>query len=78
MRSFVVKANQFFGFHGLCVSVNYKTSGIGKGRCGLNSNTLQDTSDDDGSLSNPKLKHLYINNILVPKSVSRPTFQFFL
>ena len=46
--------------HGLCVSVNYKTSGIGKGRCELNNKTLQDTSDDDGSTSDPEHKHLYI------------------
>ena len=46
--------------HGSCVSVNYKTSGIGKGRCELNSKTLQDTSDGDGSTSDPEHKHLHI------------------
>ena len=46
--------------HGSCVSVNYKISGIGKGRCELNSKTLQDTSDDEKSMSNPEFKHLYI------------------
>ncbi|XP_028402775.1 uncharacterized protein LOC114525589 [Dendronephthya gigantea] len=46
--------------HGSCVSVNYKTSGIGKGRCELNSKTLKDTSDDDESTRNPDFKHLYI------------------
>ena len=46
--------------HGSCVSVNYKTSGIGKGRCELNSKTLQDISDDDGSTSNSEFRHIYI------------------
>ena len=32
---------------GSCASVNYKTSGIGKGRCELNNNTLQGASDKE-------------------------------
>ncbi|XP_028393426.1 contactin-associated protein like 5-3-like [Dendronephthya gigantea] len=43
--------------HGSCVSVNYKTSGIGKGRCELNSKTLQ---DDDGNILNTDVDFLYI------------------
>ena len=46
--------------HESCVSVNYKTSGIGKGRCELNSKTLQDTSYDQESSSNPEFKHIFI------------------
>ena len=46
---------------GSCVSVNYKTSGIGKGLCHeLNSKTLQEASDADGSMHNPEFNHLYI------------------
>ncbi|CAB4021512.1 Hypothetical predicted protein, partial [Paramuricea clavata] len=45
---------------GSCASVNYKTSGIGKGLCELNSETLEETSDADGSLHNPEFNHLYI------------------
>jgi hypothetical protein len=44
----------------LCASVNYKTSGIGKSLCELNSKTFQDISDADGSLYNPEFNHLYI------------------
>jgi hypothetical protein len=43
-----------------CASVNYKTSGIGKGLCDLNSKTLQDISDADGSLYNAEFNHIYI------------------
>ena len=43
--------------HGSCVSLNYKESEIGNGRCEFNS-TLQDTSDDDGSSNDPESKHL--------------------
>ena len=32
---------------GSCASVNYKTSGIGKGRCELNCKTLGESSDDE-------------------------------
>jgi hypothetical protein len=45
---------------GSCASVNFKTSGIGKGLCELNSKILQDTSDADGSLHNSEFNHLYI------------------
>ena len=43
-----------------CVSVNYKTSGIGKGLCELNDITLQEVSDSDGSIYHPEFTHLYI------------------
>jgi hypothetical protein len=45
---------------GSCGSVNYKTSGIGKGLCELNSKTQQEASDADGSMHNPEFNHLYI------------------
>jgi hypothetical protein len=46
--------------HGSCASINYKTSGIGKGLCELNSKILQEISDVDGSLHNPEFNHFYI------------------
>ena len=45
---------------GLCSSVNYKTSGIGKGRCELNKKTLQETHDVDGSVHDPDFNHLIV------------------
>jgi hypothetical protein len=45
---------------GSCTSVNYKTSGIGKGLCELNSKTLQEISDPDENMHNPEFSHLYI------------------
>ena len=45
---------------GSCVSVNFKTSGIGKGRCELNDKTLKEISDADGDMQNPEFNHLYI------------------
>ena len=41
-----------------CVSVNYKTSGIGKGRCELNNNTLQGASDKE--TQNREYTHLAV------------------
>ena len=41
-----------------CVSINYKTSGICKGRCELNNKTLQDTSHE--KTHNPEFIHLAI------------------
>ena len=46
--------------HGSCKSVNYKTSGIGKGRCELSSKTLQDTFDDDGRRSDSEFNYFYV------------------
>ena len=43
-----------------CASVNYKTSGIDKGLCELNSKTLQETSDAGGRIHNPEFNHIYI------------------
>ncbi|CAB4017025.1 Hypothetical predicted protein, partial [Paramuricea clavata] len=45
---------------GSCASVNYKTSGIGKGLCELNNKTLREISDSDGSMHNSEFDHLYI------------------
>jgi hypothetical protein len=45
---------------GSCASVNFKTSGIGKGLCELNNKTLQEASDADGSKHIPEFSHLYI------------------
>jgi hypothetical protein len=45
---------------GLCASVNYKTSEIGKGLCELNNKTLQERYDAKGSMRNPAFNHLYI------------------
>ena len=44
---------------GSCVSANYKTSGIGKGRCELNNKIIQGTSDADFK-TNPEFTHLYM------------------
>ena len=43
---------------GSCASVNYKTSGINKGRCELNSKTLQEASDE--KTYNPQFTHLAV------------------
>ena len=44
---------------GSCESVNYKTSGIGKGLCELNSKTLQEASEYDQE-TNPEFNHLHV------------------
>ncbi len=44
--------------HGSCASVNYKTSGNGKGLCELNKKSLREISDE--SMHNPEFNHLYI------------------
>ena len=41
-----------------CASVNYKISGIGKGRCELNKKTLQSASGS--TMHNPEFKHFHI------------------
>ena len=41
-----------------CTSVNFKTSGIGKGRCELNKKTVEETSDVDGKIHHPEFNHL--------------------
>ena len=43
-----------------CTSVNYKTSGIGKGRCELNNKTTEDTSDVDETIHHPEFNHLVV------------------
>jgi hypothetical protein len=45
---------------GSCTSVNYKTSGIGKGLCELNSKTFQEISNPDENMHNIEFNHLYI------------------
>jgi hypothetical protein len=42
---------------GSCVSVNFKTSGIGKGRCELNDKTRKGTSDAE-TTHNPEFSHI--------------------
>ena len=45
--------------YGLCLSINYKISGVDKGRCELNNKTLQETFNADKEI-NPEFNHLYI------------------
>ena len=44
---------------GSCLSVNYKISGVNKGRCELNNRTLQETSEGDQE-TNHEFNHLYV------------------
>ena len=44
---------------GLCLSANYKTSGVGKGRCELNNKIVQETSEADKE-TNPDFNYLYV------------------
>ena len=48
-----------------CGSVNYKNSGIGKGRCELNNKTVEKTSN-----VNDKTRHPEFNHLAVSKRVS--------
>ena len=43
--------------NGSCLSVNYKTSGVGKSRCELNNKTLQETSLNEETYK-PEFIHL--------------------
>ena len=43
-----------------CMSVNFKTSGIGKGRCELNNKTVEETSDVDDKIHHPEFNHLAV------------------
>ena len=45
--------------YGSCLSVNYKISGVNKGRCELNNKTLQETFNADQEI-NSEFNHLYI------------------
>ncbi|XP_028393209.1 contactin-associated protein-like 2 [Dendronephthya gigantea] len=56
--------------HGSCVSVNYKTSGIGKGRCELNNKAIQDTSDVVKRSIDQNFKHIFIIKKIPPSRVS--------
>ncbi|XP_028417794.1 uncharacterized protein LOC114542445 isoform X1 [Dendronephthya gigantea] len=49
--------------HESCASVNYKTSGIGKGLCELNKRKTQETSDVDEQ-TNPEFNHLAVDSSL--------------
>ena len=49
-----------------CTSVNYKTSGIGKGLCELNYKTVKETSNVDDKIHDPEF-----NNLVVIERVSR-------
>ena len=43
-----------------CTSVNYKTSGIGKGRCELNDKTVKETPEVDHKIHHPEFNHLAV------------------
>ena len=43
-----------------CTSINYKTSGIGKGRCELNDKTVEETPDVDDKIQDPEFNHLAV------------------
>ena len=45
--------------HGSCTSVDYKTSGIGKGRCEVKKRTRQETADDNEKTSH-EFNHLFV------------------
>ena len=44
---------------GSCLSANYKTSGVGKGRCELNNKIIQDISEADQE-TKPEYNYLYV------------------
>ena len=46
--------------HKSCTSVNYKTSGIGKGRCELNNKTAGERSDIDDKIHDPEFNHFAV------------------
>jgi hypothetical protein len=62
-----IECGMYCARDGSCLSANYKTSGIGKGRCELNNKVLQETSDADKQ-TNAEFNHL---NII--KKVSKTT-----
>ena len=47
-----------------CMSVNFKTSGIGKGRCELNNKTVEETSDVDDKIHHPEFNHLALMKLV--------------
>ena len=53
-----------------CTSINYKTSGIGKGRCELNDKAVEETSEVDEKIHHPEFDHL-----VVVKQVSMHSFE---
>ena len=43
-----------------CASVNYKTFGVGKGRCELNNKTVEKTPEVDDKIHDPEFNHLVV------------------
>ena len=43
-----------------CTSINYKTSGSGKGRCELNNKTVDEPDDVDEKIDHPEFNHLAV------------------
>ena len=43
-----------------CASINYKTSGLDKGRCELNNKTVDETDDADEKIDRPEFNHLAV------------------
>ena len=56
-----------------CTSVNYKTSGIGKGRCELNDKTVEKTCN-----VNDKIHDAEFKNLVVIRRVSRQLYKYAL
>ena len=54
-----------------CTSVNYKTSGVGKGRCELNNKTLREVPDEE--THNPDFVHLAVVKRVSIRSVIHMT-----
>ena len=43
-----------------CTSVNYKTSGVGKGRCELNNKTVEKTHEVDDKIHDQEFNHFVV------------------
>ena len=43
-----------------CASVNYKASGVGKGRCELNNKTVEKTPKVEDKIHDPEFNHLVV------------------
>ena len=56
-----------------CTSINYKSSGIGKGRCELNDKTVEETSAVDEKIHHPEFNHLVVVKLV---SIQLPKTQF--
>ena len=53
----------------LCSSVNYKTTGIGKGLCELNDKTMQKVSSADEKRLKPEFNHVVIIKPVITNDV---------